>query len=225
MDDVTWRDRARYAFDNVMARGPRALIAGLFGVTLLAILLVALLLTATGIADDQGLDFPAIAWRNLLRTLDPGTMGGDEGTPPFLGAMLLITLLGIFVTSTLIGIINAGIQGRLAELRTGRSRVIERDHTLIVGWNQQVHTVVAEVIAGNANHRGRAIVLLADRDPVEMEAAVRARLGRHGARGTRLVFRSGSPMVAADLAIASVATSRSVVVLAPETAEIGRAHV
>ncbi len=217
MDQVTWRDRARYAFDNVMARGTRALIVGLFSLTLVAILLLAVLITITGVADDQGLDFATIVWRNLLRTLDAGTMGGDEGSSGFLGAMLVITLLGIFVTSTLIGIINAGIQDRLTDLRKGRSRVIERDHTLILGWSQQVHTVIAELIVANGNHRGRAIVILAERDPIEMEEEVRARLGPAGTSGTRLVFRSGSPMEVADLAIASVQTSRSIVVLAPET--------
>ena len=36
-----------------------------------------------------------------MRTLDSGTMGGDEGSWPFLLAMLAVTLAGIFVLSTL----------------------------------------------------------------------------------------------------------------------------
>ncbi len=217
MSRATWRDRARYAFDNFMARGTRALILGLFAVSLLLIVIVAGLISLSGIAQDQDLDFATILWRNLLRTLDPGTMGGDQGTGPFLGAMLLVTLIGIFVISTLIGIINSGIQGRLDELRKGRSRVIEHDHTVILGWSQQIHTVIAEIVAANANQRRRAIVVLAERDPVDMEGEIRARLARGGTRGTRLIFRSGSPMDVADLEIASVQTSRAIVVLAPES--------
>jgi len=214
---AAWRDRARYAFDNFMARGTRALILGLFVVSLLLILLTAGVVTLAGLAQDQGFDFPTLLWRNLLRTLDPGTMGGDEGSGPFLFVMLAVTLGGIFVISTLIGIINSGIEGRLSELRKGRSRVIEREHTVILGWSQQIHTVITEIVAANSNHPGRSIVVLADRDPVEMEEEIRSRLGRHGAGRTRLVFRSGSPTDVGDLAIASVQTSRSIVVLAPET--------
>ena len=133
MDPVTWRDRLRYAFDNFMARGTSALILGLFAVSLALILVVAGLIALTGIANDQGFDLPTLIWRNLLRTLDPGTMGSDEGTVPFLAAMLAVTLGGIFIISTLIGIINSGIQERLAELLKGRSRVVDRVHTVILG--------------------------------------------------------------------------------------------
>jgi voltage-gated potassium channel Kch len=217
MDRVTWRDRARYAFDNFMARGTPALILGLFAVSLLLILVIAVVAALSGIANDQGLDFPTLVWRNLMRTLDPGTMGGDEGTAPFLAAMLAVTLGGIFVISTLIGIINSGLQDRLSELRKGRSRVIEREHTVILGWSQQIHTVISEIVEANANQPRRAIVVLADRDPVEMEEEIRSRLGASGTGRTRLVLRSGSPTDVADLGIVSVQTSRAIIVLAPET--------
>ena len=61
-------------------------------------------------------------WRSLMRTLDPGTMGGDAGSVAFLLAMLAVTLGGIFIVSTLIGVITSGIEGKLDELRKGRSR-------------------------------------------------------------------------------------------------------
>jgi voltage-gated potassium channel Kch len=217
MDRVTWRDRFRYAFDNFMARGTSALILGLFAVSLLLILVVAGLIALTGIANDQGFDIPTLIWRNLLRTLDPGTMGSDEGTAPFLAAMLLVTLGGIFIISTLIGIINSGLQDRLAELRKGRSRVVEQGHTVILGWSQQIHTVISEIVEANANQPRRSIVVLADRDPVEMEEEFRSRLEGKGTGRTRVVFRTGSPMDVADLSIASVQTSRAIIVLAPET--------
>ena len=217
MERVTWRDRARYAFDNYMARGTRALIVGLFAISLLLILVLAAALTLAGIADEQGVDFPTLVWRNLLRTLDPGTMGGDEGSGTFLGAMLLITLIGIFVISTLIGIINSGLQDRLADLRKGRSRVIERDHTVILGWSQQIFTVVSELAAANANHPGRAIVILAERDPIEMQADLRTRVDPAALRSSRLIYRSGSPLETHDLELTSIAAARAVVVLAPES--------
>jgi Trk K+ transport system NAD-binding subunit len=219
MERVTWRDRARYAFDNYMARGTRALIVGLFALSVLLILLLAAVVTLSGVAAEHGLDFPAVVWRNLLRTLDPGTMGGDQGSGPFLGAMLLVTLLGIFVISTLIGIINSGLQDRLAELRRGRSRVIEENHTVILGWSQQIHTVVTELMAANANHPGRAIVILAERDPIEMEADIRSRVGDGAGRSTRLIFRSGSPLEPHDLALVGISAARAIVVLAPEAGD------
>ena len=214
--ETTWRDRLRYAVDEFFARGTIALILGLFAVSTLIIVVIALAVFALG-ADEQNRTFVDLLWMGLLRTLDPGTMGGDTGTGGFLGAMLLVTLGGLFVISALIGIINTGIQGRLAELRKGRSRVIETEHTVILGWNQQVFTILAELVGANANQRGRSVVVLADRDKSEMDDEIRARIP--DTRGTKIVCRSGSPVDLDEIDIAGIQRSRSVIVLAPEIEE------
>jgi hypothetical protein len=38
-------------------------------------------------------------------------------------------MCGIFITSTLIGALTTGMEGKLAELRKGRTKVIETNHT------------------------------------------------------------------------------------------------
>ena len=214
------RDRIRYAFDNFMARGTVALILGLFALSAILILGVATLVTVAGFvrgANDADLDLLQAIWVSLLRTLDPGTMGGDTGQPGFVLAMLVVTLGGIFIVATLIGIISSGIEGRLVELRRGRSRVIEHDHTVILGWNPAVFTVLAELVEANASRRRAVVVVMADRDKVSMEEEIRARIP--STRGTRIVCRSGSPIDREDIAIASVKSARAIIVLAPTTDE------
>jgi ion channel POLLUX/CASTOR len=215
---VHWRDRLRYRFDEFMSRGTVALILGLGVISVVLIVSVAVVVYFTGLGNDpdidQNLDFPTLLRYGLLRTLDPGTMGGDQGNPGFLLSMFAITLGGIFVISTLIGILNTGLEGKLAELRKGRSTVVEQGHTVILGWSQQIHTVISEIVTANENQPRRSIVVLADRDKLEMEEEIRARVGKTGK--TKLVCRSGSPMDIDDLRIASLATARSIVILAPE---------
>lgn len=169
----------------------------------------------TGASD--GRPFHELLWMGMLRTLDPGTMGADEGSATFLGAMLVVTLGGIFVISALIGIINTGFQDRLAELRKGKSRVIESGHTVILGWNQQVFTILSELVGANANQRGRSVVVLADKGKLEMDDEIRTRIP--DTRGTKIVCRSGSPVDLDEIDIAGVQRSRSVIVLAPEVDE------
>ena len=217
MDRVTWRDRLRYRFDEFMGRGTVALILGLFVISILLIVVVAAVVAIAGFAQDQGLDFGTLLRYGLLRTLDPGTMGGDQGSAGFLLAMFVITLGGIFVISTLIGILNTGLEGKLADLRKGRSRVVERDHTVILGWSQQIHTVISEIVAANENQSRRSIVILAERDKVEMEDEIRDRVGSTGR--TKVVCRSGSPMDVDDLRIPGLGAARSIVVLAPDGEE------
>jgi voltage-gated potassium channel Kch len=141
-------------------------------------------------------------------------MGGDEGSAGFVLGMLAVTFGGIFVISTLIGILNNGLQEKLADLRKGRSRVLEHDHVLILGWSQQIFAVISELIEAGARRRLTAIVVLADRDRVEMESAIRERVAVP--RRVRIVCRSGRSTSLGDLQIANPDEARAIVVLQPE---------
>ena len=214
---VTWRERMRYRFDNTMSKGPVALIAWLFLVSVLLIALVSGIVVTTGMDEQLGegnQGFLHVAWAGLMRTLDAGTMGGDQGSWPFLFAMLFITLAGIFVVSILIGVLTTGIEAKLDELRKGRSFVAEEDHTVILGWSPQVFTVVSELILANENQRRACVAILAEKDAVEMYDEIAARIP--DTKTTRVVCRSGSPIDPADLELVNPQGSRSIVVLAPE---------
>ncbi|HXV99971.1 MAG TPA: potassium transporter TrkA, partial [Anaerolineae bacterium] len=123
MKQITFSDRLRYQFDNIMSKGTIALIGWLFLVSAILIAIISLVVFITGIGPDQEVGFLDLMWMGLMRTLDAGTMGGDTGNWSYLFAMLLVTMGGIFVVSTLIGILTSGIEGKLDELRKGRSFV------------------------------------------------------------------------------------------------------
>ncbi len=206
-----FRQRFQYRFDNFMAHGTPALIAGLFLISTLIILAVAALVRLTGSAPE-GLTFWDIAWMGLLRTLDSGTMGGDAGSAFFLFMMLVVTLGGVFVVSALIGIINNSLQEKIDAMRKGRSLVIEEGHTVILGWSPQIFTVIEELVLANENRkRGAVIVVLADEDKVKMEDAIRERIP--DSRNTHIICRSGSPIDLTDLELASPHTARSIIIL------------
>jgi voltage-gated potassium channel Kch len=213
MRKATFSQRLRYAFDNTMSRGTPALIAWLGVISVLMILAVSLLVELFRDRLDPEGDFWVTFWRNLLRTLDPGTMGGDTGSVPFLMLMLLVTLGGIFIVSTLIGVLSSGIESKISELRKGRSLVIERDHTLVLGWSDQIFTVLSELVEANSNRRRPVIVVLADKDKVEMEDEIRTKVPN--TRNTRVVCRTGSPLQLEDLEIVNPHGARSIIVLSP----------
>jgi voltage-gated potassium channel Kch len=195
-----------------MSKGTPALLTGLFVVSALIIFISAALVKLTNTAPN-GESLLMIAWMGLLRTLDSGTMGGDQGSPFFLFMMLVVTFGGVFVVSALIGILNNGLEDKLDELRKGRSQVLESDHTLILGWTPQIFTIISELIVANESRKsGAVIVVLADEDKVEMEDAVSERIS--DTKNTRIIFRSGSPIDLTDLEIASPHTARSIIILA-----------
>ncbi|MBM4281647.1 MAG: potassium transporter TrkA [Deltaproteobacteria bacterium] len=215
MQDFTLRERLRYAFDNTLARGTGALIAWLSVASFAVVVIAAALLVAGDVRppDGEPFSFGEAAWQALMRTIDAGTVGGDQGWG-FRALMFAVTLAGIFTLSTLIGILSSGLQERIHELRKGRSRVVERDHTVILGWSEQVFPIIGELIEANASREDAAVVVLGDRDKVAMDDAMRERFAT--TRTTRIICRSGSPVELNDLAIASIDTARSIIVLAPD---------
>jgi voltage-gated potassium channel Kch len=212
MQKASFSDRLRYATDNTFSKGPVVLIGWLALVTAILITGIAFLVWATRLAPGLGL--LELIWMGLMRTLDSGTMGGDTGSWPFLLAMLAVTLTGIFVLSILIGLLTTGIEARLDALRKGRSRVIEENHTVILGWSEQIFPIISELVLANENQKNPCIVVLAPKDKVEMEDEIREKVS--DSRRTRIVCRTGTPMEMADLEIASLNTSRSIIVLSPE---------
>jgi voltage-gated potassium channel Kch len=210
----------RYRFDNVMARGTAAIIGLLGLVTFIFILIVAAILEIFSIVPqgDTPKQFPfgEAIWQNLLRTLDTGTMGADEGWG-YRVASLIITVVGIFIAASLIGIISAAFDSKVEDLRKGGSKVLEKDHTLILGWSSKVFPIVGELLVANESRRRPSIVILADSDKVEMDEAIRSHFPKSA--NTRIITRSGDPMSLIDLELASPGSARSVIILAPEGAD------
>lgn len=213
MRKPTLKQKMQYRFDNFMSRGTAALIGGLAVFSLVIIFIAAAVIRVGHIVMGEGeeVTFGEAAWMSLMRTLDAGTMGGDTGFG-FRIIMLAVTIGGIFIVSTLIGIMSNGLENRIEQLRKGRSLVLENDHTLILGWTPQIFTIISELtLANESRSSGAVIVVLAEQDKVEMEDAIKERIP--DPKNTRIICRSGSPMDMNDLEIVSPHTARSIIVL------------
>ena len=208
------RQRARYWFDNTMSSGTRALIAllGLASLVLIGSVSGLVLLLAPGEARGK-----KVFWMSLLRSLDTGTIGGDDGSALFLGLMLAVTIGGLFIVSALVGVLSTGLQAKLAELRKGRSRVVERGHTVVLGWSDQIFTILTELAKATEGERA-CVAILADRDKVEMEDQIRARVRRTSR--LRIVCRTGEPTEQSDLDIVRPDEAAVILVPAPADEEI-----
>ncbi len=211
---VGLRQRIRYRFDNLLARGTWAVLLWLGAVTLLAVIISSALLalfqvTLSGSADKSWLED---AWQSLLRILDTGTMAADAGWGRRILA-LLVTIFGVLVAGTLIGLIANGIEERVEAMRRGRSAVLEQDHVVILGASERLPAVVEELAVASGSQRS-CVVVLADRPPTEVSEDLHARAVDLGQ--LRLVFRFGDPDRRSDLAMVRIENARAVIVLAQE---------
>ena len=132
-------DRLRYASDEAFAKGAIVLIGWLAVISLIIIVASALLVWLLRLVPEHSL--PQLLWSSFMHTMDAGTVAGDSGSWPYLFTMLAVTMGGIFVLSTLIGILTNGISARLEALRKGRSRVVEVGHTIILGRPEAIFPI------------------------------------------------------------------------------------
>ncbi|MGW0797390.1 CASTOR/POLLUX-related putative ion channel [Streptomyces sp. NPDC002692] len=206
---VSLEERARYRFDRTLARSTGTLMGWLVITCLAVVVPVSALLVWTDPASPRSLPGRLSAvWRTSAETL---RLGAVTGTPLRMLLSAVLGLVALLCVSTLVGVITTGLADRLAELSRGRSTVIEEGHAVVLGWSDQVGTVVGELLAAQAGHRPRAIVLLADRDKTEMERALALLVGPPAR--ARIICRSGPASDPDVLALVSPRTASTVLVL------------
>ncbi len=224
MQKPTLKEKIRYYFENTMSSGPGGIIKWLAIVSLIMVLLCGLLLFLFGVQTPDSAHEPRTisgfvesSWQSLMATLDSGTMGGDpEDNWAFRIVRFLATLTGIFLISILIGTISSGIDGQIDEMKKGKSKVLESNHTLILGWSEKVFSIIQELVEANSNQKNPRIVILADRDKVEMEDEIREKIQDFG--NTVVIVRSGNPLESSAIAVVNPNEARSIIVLANEEA-------
>lgn len=221
-DRTTWRQFLRYRFDSLLARGTWAVLLWLGIITFVVVFIASYLLRRGGVslAGSEDASWFEDFWQSLLRTLDTGTMAGDTGARQRVVA-LLVTIFGLLVFGTLIGVIASGVEAQIDRMKRGRSAVVESDHIVVLGSSNLLPVVVDQLLRANAGKR-IAIVVMADRDPAEMSDEVRAEVER--TFGNRLVFRSGDPTRVADLGLVRLSTCRTVLVLNGDGDDVGDAR-
>src|SRR5215218_9663669 len=219
MRKATLGQRLRYAFDRSLSGGTISLIGWLALGSLLIVTTATALILLTGLAPDpaagdepQALGAAEAVWQTLMRSIDPGTVAGDTGWG-YRALMLAVTVGGIFIVSLLISVLSSGLQSKLEELRKGRSFVVEEGHTLILGWSSRIFLIISELVIANENQKNPRIVILADRDKVEMEEEIRAKVG--DTKNTRVVCRSGNTIDLVDLEIVNPHAAKSIIILSP----------
>ncbi len=209
------KERLGYSFENTLSSGTISIIRWLGIVSLLCIIVFGIILVVTGINTEgsESMGFFEATWQSLMRSLDAGTVAGDAGWGMRLIG-ILITISGIFILSTLIGVLTSGLSDKIDELRKGRSKVLEEGHTLILGWSPKVFNIISELVIANENQKKPRIVIMANKDKVEMEDEVRSKVP--DTKNTKVICRTGSPIDLTDLEIVSPNDAKSIIILSPD---------
>lgn len=212
---MSLRNKVRYMFENFMARGGISVFISL--VVLFIIAMVFSILLRTGIlfllSDPGPQDVSSAFWTSFIQIIDPGGIAEDTASSPwFKVSAILTTFLGLIIFSMLIAFITAQLEVMLYNFRKGSSRVIEENHTLILGWNERVDDIIDELIAANTSRKNACIIVLAPHEKEDMDDTIFRTFP--DTKTTRIVTRSGNPASVQDLNLVNAQKARSVIVLA-----------
>lgn len=159
-------------------------------------------------------------WISWTYVADPGTHADCPETFLIRLISFAVTLGGMLIFALMIGIISDYIAEKVDDLKKGKSRIIDIDHTVMLGWNDKSLAIIQQLALANESEGGGTIVVLAINDKEEMEetlaSAVLSNENPLRLLGTEVIFRSGNPLLESELRRVSTQTARSVVALTSE---------
>ncbi len=207
-------EKIRYRYENFMAKGGRAVFTSIFVLLLFGVLF------SLGLRWLSLLAYPETAregffsqfWTTLMEIMDPGYYAEESGSPILLKIVgIIATFIGIVIFSMLIAFITAKLEETIYNFRRGRSRVLESNHTLIVGWNERIVDIIMELVEANESEKKASIVILSEEEKEEMDEYLHKVLGN--TKTTKVVTRSGSTSSMYDLKQVNAAEARSAILL------------
>ena len=125
----------------------------------------------------------------------------------------VVTILGILYFSIVLGLVVEAVQAKMNALREGRSQVVEKEHTVMLGWTEKSLLFIKEIINANESEGGGVVAVLCPEGKEKMDKELAHFIKKKDLMGTQVVFRQGTRLMASDLDKVSVSTARSVVVL------------
>ncbi len=120
---------------------------------------------------DSEVSLADALWRAWLCIADTSSHAEQKG---FLhvSMALIMTIIGMIVSGFLIGIVAELINERMDSLKKGKSRVVESNHILFLGYNDKSIAVIVELVLANESEGGAIIVILSPQPKEEVEQLV-----------------------------------------------------
>jgi len=151
-------------------------------------------------------------WAAWTFVADPGTHAEEKDWGTRLVAFV-VSLGGMLVFALMIGLVTDTISMYVDSLKKGRSRVLEANHTLILGWSCKIVPLISELAEANASEGGSVIVICADKDAEQMDDLLQE-MQMVDLQGSTVMCRQVALHSEADLRTVSVTAAKAIIILA-----------
>jgi len=187
-------------------------LTGSFKIQITALIIFTLVIVVAGsifIVFFREHRFFDALWWSFLRITDPGNLAYDmRPSVRLIGSIVAIS--GWVIFGLLISIISTAIQSKLNEMQKGRSAVHYENHTVVLGWNQNVFSVLDELV-GSQDRDDAPVVVMSNKSPEDMFNGIRSFCKPETVKN--VVCRNGNPESSIDLKRVNVVKADNIIVL------------
>lgn len=204
--------RLQYKFDNFMSRGGFSIFLALLSAFFAAFLVMSgIRALAEKYFPNDYIDNPSdLSWEIFVQLIGLRDTGDEANFSARIVGVITI-FVGLVLFSSLIAFITQQFEAKIEMLRKGKSLVVEKNHTLILGFNDRISEIVSELVVANESEKDAVIVILSEADKEDMDEFIRNNLG--DLKTTRVVTRNGDIANLKNLDNVGVKLAQSVAIL------------
>jgi len=203
-----------YNFENWFTTDPNAKPVSIICANLICVFILTILFFLTGnLHQLSGVHrFLELLWMSF------GKMGGGGGMSPngMIWPTRLVMIFAGFMKmaafSLLVNFLGDAIDARMESLMEGKSRVLEENFVLVLGWSDKILPLVQQLCLANESDGGAPIVILSTQTKPDMDAFFWDNFEGQ-TLGSKIVTRGGNPINPNDLMKCAAPLARSIVVL------------
>ena len=206
MKKKSWKKHIEYWLDSLLEQGTAVMLLLLFLVVVIVSCIIGIIVSLIcGVSFDEGI------WNSFMHSLDAGNLAGNDlGNKANIVLMTVMTAFGLCFTGGLIGIINNSFEQKVRDWQKGSSKVMEKGHVVVLGYNDTLFNIVDSLVEANSNHRKQYVVVVGDKDNETMNAEIKANVKDR--QTTRIICRSGKIYEKNMFDLASVEDARAVII-------------
>ncbi|OEJ14228.1 hypothetical protein BFL38_05500 [Brachyspira hampsonii] len=186
----------------------RMLNKGLFYQLMLLVFAIIILLLIVSIFIIVFFQYPPkdAFWDSLMQFIDTGNISSVEGSTGIVLTFLMVTFIGVCGWGSLIAMINKALQDRINNLSKGNAFIMEKNHSIILGYGEEALTIVEEFIMAKV----KTIIILSEHN-VDI---IRKRISFiKGSKKTNIIIREGSASRIENIKLLNIAKSSSISII------------
>lgn len=199
-------------FENVKRyikyRIDRIFSSGLTYQLIVLVFVIITILTIVSIFMKLVFDYPVTEafWESLMQFIDTGNISAVEANFGIVITFLAVTFIGVCGWGLLIAMINNSLQDKIQNLSRGNAFIMERNHSIILGYGEEALTIIEEFING----RAKKIGLLSKTDT----DSIRKRISfLNKKRKIDIIVRQGNPNIIENLKLLNIEKSKSISII------------